>query len=190
MTPKRRLSLRKLRYDVLVYTSVFISVWCCAYVFNKWIETLLFVIAHLVLRPKFNYQFHVSGTFSDNSICLIVTHAFLWATVPLIPPIKYSLTSAIVFAFCTSYVGSLAQERLLLLAEKSLKLLPFNCKHATATEIKERARRKGLPDEQASWVISKYLVGTTFRELCRQGETEKACQVRIKRIVDKINAPE
>lgn len=186
LTANHKLKLKTFWHKAKVYASILTSIVLCAYIFNKWIEALLFVLAHLVLRPKFSYQFHVENTVADDTICLIITHLMLWVAIPLIPSIGQSFLSAIVFAFCTSYVGSIAQERLVLLAQK---IIPFNCKNATAEVIQERARQRKLSNEQAEWVIDKYVGGKTFKQLCRENETEKACQMRIKRIVDKLNAP-
>lgn len=185
MTAKHKLQFRKRRHDLVVYASILASLAFCAYLCGKWIEAAFFVLAHLMLRPKFDHQFHVENTFADDAICLTLTHVMLWAAIPLIPPIGQSFVSAIVFAFCTSYVGNIAQERLVLLAQK---MRPFDCKTATPEAIRARARQRKLSDEQAGWIVDKFVVGKTYKQLCRPEESEKACQMRIKRIVNKLNA--
>lgn len=186
LTAKRRLQLRKLRRDTLVHASILASAVLCAYICGKWLEALLFVIAHLALRPSFNYQFHVENTFADDAICIVTTHAMLWAIIPIIPSVRQSFLASIVFAFCTSYVGSIAQERLVLLTQK---IIAFDCKRATADAILERARQKKIYDEQAEWIVDKFVKGMTYKQLCRENETEDACFKRITRIVKKLNAP-
>lgn len=67
-------------------------------------------------------------------------------------------------------------------------LIAFNCKTSTATEIQARARKLKLSDEQAGWIVDKFVLGITYKKLCRPEESEKACQARIRRIVRKINS--
>lgn len=66
---------------------------------------------------------------------------------------------------------------------------PFDCKKATADAILAQARLKKLSDQQAGWIVDKFVRGVTYRQLCRENETEDACYKRITRIVKKLNTP-
>ena len=89
-----------------VYLIVICSILLCAWIFDRWIESILFVIAHIGIRRAFNKQFH----FNKTAYCLCLTLAIIWFAIPITLPLATSLLSGIPIAFLICFVGFLAQD--------------------------------------------------------------------------------
>ena len=83
----------------------------CAWLFNKPFEAIMFCIAHLVIRPRFDKQFHCGTT----TLCLITTLGIGYLGISRSLPVSISLLSAIPVAFVVCWVGYLAQYKIDLL---------------------------------------------------------------------------
>lgn len=157
-------SLKRLRYkirdfivdELLVYLTVFTAVAMVAYIFDKWIEALMFCISHTVIRMLFNKQFH----FRKTAYCLTLTLVIIWFAIPATFSVELSLLSSIPIAFGISMIGFIVQDRIDLQAE--VKQLERHCTdlvaklNATATkdiyamnedELYEHCRSCGLDEE-------------------------------------------
>lgn len=172
-----KLLLRQIWQSALVIGCVCLF----AFLTARWIEALVFCISHVEIRRRFDKQYHTTQLYC---LSISIGVALFGITTPL--PIGTSVLATIPLALSVCYVGYAFQDRIDLRREY---LLPFNCKRAAPREIFDRARRKQLSDEQAGWIVDKFVQGMTYKQLCRPEESEKSCQVRIKRIVDKLNAP-
>lgn len=112
---KLKLSIKDFITDELwIYVIIIGSIALCSWLFNRWIEGLMFVIAHLVIRRVFDKQFH----FSETAYCLILTLAIVWFAIPITLSVTTSLLSSIIIAFIVCFIGYLAQDRVDLLKEK------------------------------------------------------------------------
>lgn len=119
---KRKKNLRKLKLSIKdfitdelwIYVIIIGSIALCSWIFNRWLEGLMFVIAHLVIRRVFDKQFH----FSETAYCLILTLAIVWFAIPITLSVTTSLLSSIIIAFIVCFVGYVAQDRVDLLKEK------------------------------------------------------------------------
>lgn len=119
---KRKKLIRKLKLSVKdfitdelwIYVIIIGSIALCSWIFNRWLEGLMFVIAHLVIRRVFDKQFH----FSETAYCLILTLAIVWFAIPITLSVTTSLLSSIIMAFIVCFVGYVAQDRVDLLKEK------------------------------------------------------------------------
>lgn len=112
---KLKLSIKDFITDELwIYVIIIGSIALCSWLFNRWIEGLMFVIAHLVIRKVFNKQFH----FSETAYCLILTLAIVWFAIPITLSVTTSLLSSIPIAFIICFFGYIAQDRVDLLKEK------------------------------------------------------------------------
>lgn len=97
-----------LKEQLWIYLLIFSSIALCAWIFNRWIEALMFCIAHTCIRNAFEKQFH----FNKLAYCLALTLTIVWFAIPITLPISISLLSSIPIAFFISFVGFLAQDRL------------------------------------------------------------------------------
>lgn len=112
---KLKLSIKDFITDELwIYVIIIGSIALCSWLFNRWIEGLMFVIAHLVIRKVFNKQFH----FPETAYCLILTLAIVWFAIPITLSVTTSLLSSIPIAFIVCFFGYIAQDRVDLLKEK------------------------------------------------------------------------
>lgn len=129
-----KLAIRDFIIDELwVYLIVIGSLALCSWVFNRWIEGVMFAIAHIVIRRVFDKQFH----FSVTAYCLILTCAIIWFAIPITLPITASLLSSITIAFAICFFGYLAQDRVdLLKAMKDKERFDFkNCTKEQVVEV-------------------------------------------------------
>ena len=166
-------SLKRLRYkirdfivdELLVYLTVFTAVAMVAYIFDKWIEALMFCISHTVIRMLFNKQFH----FRKTAYCLTLTLVIIWFAIPATFSVEISLLSSIPIAFGISMIGFIVQDRIDLQAE--VKKLESHCVELmkqlsvnntkdiyamTEDELYEHCRSCGLDEEDCK--IAYFLV--------------------------------
>ena len=107
-----------IKQQLWVYLIVFASIALCSWIFNKWIEGIMFCIAHTAIRTAFDKQFH----FNTTAYCLTLTLAIIWFAIPITLPLAVSLLSSIPVAFLICFFGYLAQDRL----DKAKKIRELN----------------------------------------------------------------
>lgn len=112
---KIKLAIRDFLVEELwIYAIIIGSVALCSWLFNRWIEGAMLIVAHLIIRRVFNKQFHFSGT----AYCIMLTLGIVWFAIPITLPVSTSLLSSIPLAFIICFFGYLAQDRVDLLKEK------------------------------------------------------------------------
>lgn len=115
---KIKLAIRDFIVDELwVYAIILGSVALCSWLFNRWIEGAMLIVAHLIIRRVFDKQFH----FSETAYCIMLTLGIVWFAIPMTLPISESLLSSIPIAFIICFVGYIAQDRVDLLLEKKAR---------------------------------------------------------------------
>lgn len=97
-----------IKHQLWIYLVVISSIALCSWVFNRWLEGLMFCIAHLSIRQVFDKQFH----FNKTAYCLALTLAIIWFAIPITLPIAESLLSSIPIAFLICFFGFIAQDRI------------------------------------------------------------------------------
>lgn len=80
-----------LPYHAIVFGGVAIF----SFVFNKWFEAAMFVVAFFALRYKFNTTFHAEKVLH----CMIITNAMFLLSILLCPQIKTFIFGGLLFAF-------------------------------------------------------------------------------------------
>ncbi|MEG2541094.1 MAG: hypothetical protein RSB59_04940 [Clostridia bacterium] len=78
-----------------------------AWIFDKPIEAVMFCVAHLVIRAKFDKQYHSGLT----SVCLFITLTIAFLGIATCLSLSVSLLSAIPIATFVCWVGYLAQAK-------------------------------------------------------------------------------
>lgn len=112
---KLKLSIKDFITDELwIYVIIIGSIALCSWIFNRWIEGAMLIVAHLIIRKVFNKQFH----FSETAYCIMLTLGIVWFAIPITLPVSTSLLSSIPLAFMICFFGYLAQDRVDLLKEK------------------------------------------------------------------------
>lgn len=175
------------------YLIVFASIILCAWVFDRWIESIMFCIAHICIRNAFNKQFH----FSSTAYCLSLTLAIIWFAIPITLPLATSLLASIPISFLICFFGYLAQDRVDLYIEiKELNkytdelLQKLNHKDIYAMnedELYEHCRKCGLSDVDckiAYFIVIERLKGKELYEAIDY--SERQTKRKRKDILDKI----
>ena len=106
---------REILWQMLI---VFAFIFICAWIFDKYIEAILFCISHTVIRMIFDKQYHCGKT----AICLFLTLTIAFFGIMYTFPLSLSLLSAIPICWFISWIGYIAQDRLDLKAKKEVTL--------------------------------------------------------------------
>lgn len=166
---KIKVTIRDFIIDELwVYIIIIGSILLCSWIFNRWIEGIMFCIAHVVIRRAFDKQFH----FNVTAYCLILTLAIVWFAIPITLSITASLLSSIPIAFLVCFFGYIAQDRVDLTLEvkklnKYVDELLTKIQHKdiyamTESELYEHCRSCGLSEDDckiAYFVVIERLKG-------------------------------
>lgn len=144
-----KLKIRLIVMTVLILTPIF----AVAFIIGKEIETVFYCIAHYVLRPKFEKQYHLKST--ELCVSLSIGIGFIGAIYTL--PLSISIISSIPLAFLVCWIGYIVQDRVdLAIYNKKLEVkieaLFANLKEKkqtdiysmTEAELRTYAQRKGL----------------------------------------------
>ena len=160
-----------------------------AWFFDKEIEAVCFCLAHLVLRPKMEKQYHKDTTRG----CLMLTAAIIFFGTLFSIPIGSTLLVSVPLAFLVAWVGYIVQDRIdLQLENKRLRNKankPFNPETATETEPVERCRRCGLSAENTVLAVEFFIKKTPHKILAdRLFIDKKSVTTRKKRMKAKLNS--
>ena len=154
-----KISIRDfIKYQLWVYLLVIGSVALCSYIFNKWIEGIMFCIAHITIRRAFDKQFH----FNKTAYCLSLTLAIIWFAIPITLPITVSLLSSIPVAFLICLFGFIAQDRI------ELQLKNKDLEHELTAIIVELDKYKQID-----------IYKMTQEELRQYGASQQLSEVQI-----------
>lgn len=111
-----------------------------AWLFDKPIEAVMFVLAHCVIRGCCNKQYHCDST----ACCIALSSIIIFFGIMSMCPVSLSLLCAIPLALLITYIGSLAVKP------------SHNIYAMDETELYEHCRSRGLDDVDCK--IAYYLV--------------------------------
>lgn len=191
---KAKLRIKDFLVDSLwEYLIIFASIFLCAWIFDKWIEAIMFCVAHTCIRNAFDKQFH----FNSTAYCLSLTLAIIWFAIPITLPLATSLLASIPISFLICFFGFIAQDRVDLLIEiKKLEnyanelLLKLNHKDIYAMnedELYKHCRNCGLSDVDckiAYFIVIERLKGKELYQAINY--SERQTKRKRKEILDKI----
>lgn len=80
----------------------------CAWLFDKYIQAVMFCVAHIVIRQQFEKQYHCGKT----AVCLFTTLTVAFFGIMTVLPIEMSILSTIPVCFFISWIGYIAQDRI------------------------------------------------------------------------------
>ena len=172
-----KINLRNfIKYQLWIYTIILLSIGICAWLFNRWVEALMFVVAHICIRNSFDKQFH----FNKTAYCLSLTLAIIWFAIPVTLPITESLLSSIPIAFLICFFGFLAQDRLDVILknkdlDKEMSDLLFqirNYKNAdiynmTEEELRQYGAKNQLSEVQIDILCYRIFQHLKISEICK-----------------------
>lgn len=191
---KTKLKIKDFLTDSLwEYLIIFASIALCAWIFDKWIEAIMFCIAHTCIRNAFDKQFH----FNSTAYCLSLTLAIIWFAIPITLPLATSLLASIPISFLICFFGFIAQDRVDLLIEiKKLenyanelvaKLNHKDIYSMNEDELYEHCRNCGLSDVDckiAYFIVIERLKGKELYQAINY--SERQAKRKRKEILNKI----
>lgn len=137
-----------IKRQLWVYAIVIASILLSSWIFNKWIEGIMFCIAHICIRNAFDKQFH----FKKTAYCLTLTLAIIWFAIPITLPLATSLLSSIPIAFAICFFGFVVQDWVDLKLYKR-KHEMFNLKTCTKEQLIEACNMLGYTSEKQELAI-------------------------------------
>lgn len=147
--------------QLLTYLIVFASIILCSWLFDKWIEGIMFCIAHTCVRNSFDKQFH----FDNNAYCIMLTLFIIWLSISITLPVSLSLLSSIPIAFLIAYVGYLVQDNKDMNAELKNFKNRKNIYSMTEKELYDYCREQGLDDVECKIAYFLIIEGLKGKEL-------------------------
>lgn len=120
----------------------------CALLFDKILEMVLFCIAHIVIRKRFDKQYHCGTTM----MCLVVTGCVLFFGISVVLPVSVSLLSAVPVCCFICFTGYLAQDRMDLFKYKQEKS-EFDLETCTEKQVLERCYLLHYNEEKARLAV-------------------------------------
>ena len=178
-TNKTRLKLRFekfLKEELWQYTLVIAFVFTCAWLFDKYVEAVMFCVAHIVIRKYFDKQYH-SGSIA---VCMFITLSVVFFGVAYALPTAISLLSTIPMCFLISWVGYVTQDRIDNI--RNNKILQCELDNALAkikeyehidlykmneNDLRQYGASRGLSELQQDIIVMRVIEHLKISEICR-----------------------
>lgn len=127
---------------------VFAFVFMCAWLFNKYVESVLFCISHTIIRMYFDKQYHCGTT----ALCMFTTLSVAFFGIASILPMSISLLSTIPICYLISWIGYIVQDRIdCLLVIK--KLTSKTIWQMSENELVDYCYAKGVRGDMLEFVV-------------------------------------
>ena len=149
-----KLKIEKLFKETLWQYVIIIAILCLlGWLFDKPIETVMFCVAHIVIRKQFDKQYHCNTT----AKCLSLTLTIALFGIAVCLPLSISLLSAIPLCFIIAAVGYVVQDRLDTVADLRMARIETDKLTATLKEYQHPDIYKMTEDELRQYGTSKQL---------------------------------
>ena len=140
----------------LLIVVAFVSL--CAWLFDKWIEAIMFCIAHTIVRRHFEKQYHCKTT----GLCLIITLTIAFFGIATILPVTLSLLSTVPMCCFISWIGYIAQDRMDLLKQRKYEEIFM----MTEEQLRELGRKNELSDIQQDILVHRLIDRWKISQIC------------------------
>lgn len=143
-----------------------------AFIFDKYIESILFCISHHLIRYAFKKQFHCGKT----AVCLTFTFGIAWFGISNTLPLSLSIISSIPICFVISFLGFIAQDQIdLIIINKELteeiikikKATNLNLYNMSENELRVFGASKGLSELQQDILVHRIKENLKISEICK-----------------------
>lgn len=171
---------------VVLITAIIVPSW----IFNKWVEGIVFFICHCLIRQQFRKQYH----HIIPAMCRMITGVVFFFGVSFVLPLPLSLISAIPINYLIGWVGFTKKQaddfevKYNRLKEKLEKKKEFNVDTCTEAELIERCRELRFSAENTELCIDLFIrkikQSDIADKLCIE---EKSIQQRKRRFKQKLN---
>lgn len=142
---------------------VFAFVFMCAWLFNKYVESVLFCISHTIIRMCFDKQYHCGTT----ALCMFTTLSIAFFGIASILPMSISLLSTIPICYLISWIGYIVQDRIdCLLVIK--KLTSKTIWQMSENELADYCYAKGVRGDMLEFVVMILIHQMKYEEIGKQ----------------------
>lgn len=152
--------LKEALWQILI---VFAFVFLYAWIFDKYIEAILFCISHTVIRSIFDKQYHCGKT----AICMILTLSIAFFGIAHTLPLAISLLSTIPICFLISWVGYIVQDRMdcykIITKLKSKSIWEMN-----ENELADYCFAKGIRGDMLEFVIMIVVYEMKYEDIAKK----------------------
>ena len=148
---------KEILWQILI---VFAFIFLYAWIFDKYIEAVLFCISHTVIRMIFDKQYHCGTT----AICMVTTLSIGLFGIAYTLPVSLSLLSTIPICFIISWVGYIAQDRMD--CHKTIKKLQSKTIwEMTENELVDYCYAKGIRGDMLEFVVMVLIHQMKYEEI-------------------------
>lgn len=205
---EKLLKLEKFLKESLWQYALILAVICLtAYTFSKWIEAICFCVAHFILRPKFDKQYHSTIT----ALCLFVSSLVAFFGITLTLPTNISLLSSIPISIFVCWFGNVLADRIELIVENKLllkicedydlqiselllkiqQLEHINFYGMTEIELRQYGASKKLSDLQQDILVLIVLQNYRIVDICKERNYSRTTiKYHVSQIKEKLNISE
>lgn len=92
---------------ILLFLVVIIASLIPALIFGKWIEAIIFILCHTLIRPQFPKQYH----HIIPAMCRTISAIVVFFGISFVLPLAWSLFSAIPINYFISWIGFVKRDR-------------------------------------------------------------------------------
>lgn len=154
---------------ILLFLVVIIASLIPALIFGKWLEAIIFILCHTLIRPQFKKQYH----HIIPAMCRSISGVVAFFGISFVLPLSWSLLSAIPINYFISWVGFVKRDR----DDLEVKCMWLREKLAQP-EVKffEKCRKAGLSERDTKLAKMYYIDRKTPKDIwlwyCQQKEYE------------------
>ena len=174
---ERNLKIEKFFKEQLwQFTLVIAFVFICAWLFNKYVEAVMFCVAHIVIRKYFDKQYHCGTT----ATCMFTTLSIAFFGIMYTFPLALSLLSTIPMCYFISWIGYVVQDRVDQITEKKYLQIEVDNLVAkikehenidlykmTENELRQYGASKMLSEVQQDILVMRVLEHLKISEICK-----------------------
>ena len=159
----------KTKNKILLFLVVIIASLIPALLFGKWLEAIIFLICHTLIRPQFPKQYH----HIIPAMCRSISAVVVFFGTSFMLPLSWSLFSAVPINYFISWIGFVKRDR----DDLELKCLWLREKLQDPKEqIIIKCRKANLSDRDTKLAIMYYVERKTPKDIwlwyCSQKEYE------------------
>ena len=157
----------KTKNKILLFLVVIIASLIPALIFGKWIEAIIFILCHTLIRPQFPKQYH----HVIPAMCRTISCVVVFFGISFVLPLAWSLFSAIPINYFISWIGCVKRDR----DDLEIKCMWLRDKlQQPETQLILRCREAGLCDRDTKIAKMYYIDRKTPKDiwlwLCKHKE--------------------
>lgn len=197
MKPEIKLKLKIYLKVLPVYLFHILSFFACAMLYGKYVEAVIFLVAELALRYKFDKTYHCK----TSGMCFCFTSCVIWLCVPVVLPVEISYLFGIFIGLSISLISYWIQcslDNLALLKDKDrqIELMAWRLKKysdvniykMSEEELRVYAASKGLSDIIIDTLVLKVLHNYRWVDIMKERNYSKtAIRYHKSQIIKKLD---